>query len=298
MTGHAPSHVKNATVLALISSSPANQVERKLQRLEDVAPTFTLDPSDQQIIDGYSVAVIPVNFGNPAPDGYTIGYFLIGNDLEQTNAYLYGHLPAVGAIDRQVANPVGIPDPDVLAESYRNAPLRIRDIVLSPQEQSNSSTEPAILNPKSYRTPYGGTGELFWTPAKLSITEDQSGVAATIASQQINYMTPTGQASEQSYNGYAWQGSTYLDPVFQTTKDDALQSASNYAFLSGILFGVAGAAAIAFVQEVPEPFPLQVWWSRRKRKREASRRNSTDHGITKESRTPTGLGWPPLWPLP
>jgi hypothetical protein len=180
--------------------------------------------------------------------------------------------------------------PPVLAESYKNknARNRIRDIVLRPEFPG---VGPSPSNPKSYSTPYGGPGELFWTPAKLSITEAQRNLVLTAANQPIN-STPSAQPDGPDY---VWHGSTYLEPVFQVANGDALRSESDSSFLSGILFGIAGAAAIAFIQEIPDTFSKPVWWSRRKRKRKSSFQNATGIRVTKESRAPTGLGWPPLW---
>jgi hypothetical protein len=89
---------------------------------------------------------------------------------------------------------------------------------------------------------------------------------------------------------------------------DALQSEGDDAFLSGVLFGIAGAAAIAFVQEIPETFSRPVWWSRRKQKHRSSSLAATDEkpdstegkkrgvdvkAATKIVKSATGLGWPP-----
>lgn len=297
VSAHAPSYVKSVTILVLSnSSSPTTFTLRGLNEPiaffhpEAVPSSLATRPQEQQSIDGYFALITSIHPGTDL----TLPPFLITTDLEQTGAYLYGHLPAVGPID-QWANtaPQSVPGfphfPAVLAESYKNSAHRVRDILLNPVLTVFSFDSSAISNPKSYRTPYGGPGKLFWTPAKLSIAETQSNLAATIVNEQINYMTPTGQASGPSYT---WQGSTYLEPVFQVTNGDALQSESNYAFLSGVLFGIAGAATIAFTQEIPETFSRPVWWSRRKRKRKSSSQNATGTRVINEGRTPTGLGWP------
>ena len=291
MSVQVPPYVKKPTIIILTNSRSliADPVFGYSSRLEAIPSRLAFSPREQQIIDGYYAIITHLS-----PDEHLTLPFFAGNDLEQTNAYLYGHLPAVGTIDQWVKSvspwgllPASFRPREVLAESYTKSP-RIRDIVLVP---------------KSPVTPYGGPGESFWSPAKLSITETQTNLAATIANQQVNYMTPTGQASGPNYT---WQGSTYLEPVFQLTNGDALKSESDSAFLSGVLFGIAGAAAIAFVQEIPETFNRPVWWSRRKRKRESASQNPADEKPdstedeeqevdakpSSNTSKSSGLGWP------
>lgn len=214
---HAPPKAGRVTVLVLTREPTFGPFGPDYSRLENVPLTVTTVPlSEQQTIDGYFATKISSDLAEWA-DG--VGSYLI-RTVEQTNATLYGHLPAIGTTDQWVkdSDPA---DPPVLAESYKDKPDRIRDVVLLP------FTEPEYANQPSYNTPFGGPGELFSTPARLSITETEKGLAPQIANQQINYMTPTGQASGPDYT---WQGTTQLEPVFQTTDDNALQSESNYAF--------------------------------------------------------------------
>jgi hypothetical protein len=215
--------------------------------LENLPPGM-VNNGAQQIIVGFFAATSSV----PTGQNVNLTDCSIGEDLEQTSAYLYGHLPAIGAVNQDLGYETAYP-PAVLVESYKDPHngYRLRDALLEPEFYGTGGGIAAFYNPKSYRTPYGGPGELFYIPSKLSITETQSRLAADIANQQVNHITSGGQANGPDYT---WQGSTYLEPIFQTTNSDALQSESDYAFLSGILFGVAGAAAIAFLQEIPETF--------------------------------------------
>lgn len=290
---HMP-NLENVTFLILVKNwlpGSASDFGSDFSRLSTppLKHVMTFSPAEQQVVEGFYAAEIPIT--SISPKTLIVGTTLdlpIGSDLQQTNAFLYGHLPAVGSVDQWV-NSFSVP-PLILAEDYKNSPDRIRDIVLGPKFNGPNS-EAVMGNPKSYRTPYGGPGELFWTPAGLSVTETQTNLVSTIANQQIDYMTPAGQTSGPDYT---WHGSTYLEPVFQATNNGVLQGESNSAFLSGILFGVAGAAAIAFVQEVPENISQRKWWSRRRRKRRPPSRNASNSQIGKEGREPTGLGWPSL----
>ena len=271
VTCYSPPSVKSVTILMLTNVfakfaygpfTGTGYGTYPFSRLEIAPPSARIFSDWQRIINGYFAVAIHLSM--PTSDGEEIDFddFTIRSDLEQTQAYLYGHLPAIGTIDQFTS---GFPHfSPILAERYGNALNPIRDIVLDPHYSST--------NLSSFtKTPHGGPGEVFSAPAKISITETQVSLAPAIANQQINYMTPTGQISGQNY---VWRGSGYLQPVFQATNVDTLQNESNLAFLSGILFGIAGAAAIAFVQEIPETFSQPMWWSRRKRKRKSSSQNA------------------------
>jgi hypothetical protein len=266
-----PRKLKDVTVLMITNShSPANRC--RLSRLEGVSGD--VDPPAN--IDGYFACVIDFGHGGIRwYDFFNVSY------VQQTNAHIYGHLPAIGTLDQSLGGYAA--SPAVAVQSYKNAPYTIRNIVL------NSSGDP---------------GKQFYIPAKLTIEENLPDLAAMIAKQQVNYMIPAGKASGPDY---FWQGYTYLEPIFKATNDDALQSESDSAFLSGVLFGIAGAAAIAFVQEIPETFDKPVWWSRRKRRRKASSQNPADgkpdstagkeqpadvKTSSEVARPSTGLGWP------
>jgi len=313
VTVNAPPNIKSVDILILTNSSYVTPVPTQVSppfRLSALPPLENIPPAiaspEQHIINGFSAETYSVGTGQQV----NVAGFTLGEDLEQTNAYLYGHLPAIGTVDQDLSYSPAIFGyvyskvfPSVLAESYKNVGnwYPLRDALLEPGTQGS---EAAFSNPKSYRTPFGGPGELFYTPSKISITETQSNLASAIETRQVTRITPGGQVNGLDYT---WQGSGYLEPIFQAANSDALQSEGNYAFLSGIFFGVAGAASIAFIQEIPETFSQPVWWSRRKRKRRSSSQNATDEkpdsaeaegqeaGTKRTSKTApssTGLGWP------
>jgi hypothetical protein len=287
ITVHAPPHIRSVTILMLTSTSrfygPGEFYFSPLKNVQQ------RNSWAQQSIDGFFASTFSFSAGT----GYTMNdeLFGIGGDLEQTNAYLYGHLPAIGAIDQALRynspNPFVYLQPGapaILVERDQNLSYILRDVLLEPTRYGQ-----IISSPKSYRTPYGGPGELFYPPSEFSITETQSGLGSAIENQQVTHITPGGQVDESDYT---WQGSGYLEPTLQAANADALQGEGNDAFLSGVLFGIAGAAAIAFVQEIPETFDKSVWWSRRKRKRKSSSQNASESSVSQDSRSPTGLGWP------
>jgi hypothetical protein len=97
----------------------------------------------------------------------------------------------------------------------------------------------------------------FSSPWFNSASEHLANVAAELNSAQVDYISPSTTASN---SGYTWRSARCcnLEPVFKLTDATAADSQSKAAFTSGIAFGVAGAAFIAVLQELPKEFP----WSR------------------------------------
>lgn len=289
--------------------------------------------SEQNLIDGYVAALLPV----PQPGGSRFNLGLnISNDVEITKDSVYGHLPSIGELNSWFSS-----DPDgrfclapraLLAETYKSGddngygsqiyggpnetnigPMRpLRDLLLFPCLSKRVSKFPVPVSigdsASSYRTPYGGPGMLFWNPKSLSIVQQQQVGVTSLADDQIDYMTPNAQMNDAGTE-YTWHSSTYLAPTFGATDDGASQRESRAAFLSGIFFAVACAAAIAFVQEIPSLtwlvalFAWPVRWWRRKRMRESSQQDispekpHSTEGEQEEAdpkiiKSPTGLGWP------
>jgi hypothetical protein len=84
--------------------------------------------------------------------------------------------------------------------------------------------------------------------------------------QPVKNITPIGTIEGDSY---VWRSTGELEPTFETTIESTVTNESNSAFLSGIFFGLAGAATIALVQEFPEVFSTARpgWFPTFKRRR-------------------------------
>jgi hypothetical protein len=226
-----------------LSSPPLNRVER------DGFPYF----------DGYyaSQSTVPNPRDLQVSRELVLGDFQTPAVIEQTNAAIYGHLPLIGDLDVADGD-----SPAVLAEEQAHA-NELRDVVYGPVTDSSSQL------PSSYSTPYGGRAELFWIPRNFSISETLETVTPFfLQNEQPDYITPPGKFSE---GNYVWEANTDLEATFESTNQDAAQAESNNAFLSGIIFGVAGAAAIALVQEIPETFSMPAWWPLGKRRHKSLR---------------------------
>jgi hypothetical protein len=154
--------------------------------------------------------------------------------IEGTNASSYGHLPSVNAlgyaIQYQTLNPY------ILILGENNASGHLAHIIVGPY---NDNPPPREVN---------GNSGIFY-PARSSVTEVLTGVATILKTEQVDYISPSGNMVGDNYR---WQGSGDLEPIFKVTNQDAVQTESNNAFLAGIAFGVAGGAAIAVIQEVPK----------------------------------------------
>jgi hypothetical protein len=76
---------------------------------------------------------------------------------------------------------------------------------------------------------------------------------------QISSVLPAGSLQGDNY---IWHATGSLEPYLSATDPESVDSENNYAFLSGITFGVGGAAAIALLQELPKE--ISVSYKRRK----------------------------------
>jgi hypothetical protein len=80
--------------------------------------------------------------------------------------------------------------------------------------------------------------------------------------EQVVYSIPSADVNGDI--DYEWH--SVGEPTFKATDPDAIDSQNQAAFISGIAFGVAASAALAFVGELPKTFPAPSWWPRRKQK--------------------------------
>lgn len=176
--------------------------------------------------------------------------FKIGTVLDETKDSTFGRLPAVGLQD--ISN-LYIPyAPEVLAERYPDS-LTYRDVIMNPTPVKTVLDR--LANPQNYKTPYGGPADLFWKPQSLAITEELVDAAPIFQSEVTRNVAPAGTLIGDNY---VWHGSGLLNPTFETASESATNDESNAAFLAGIFFGVAGAAAIALVQEFPETLSAAI----------------------------------------
>ncbi len=173
---------------------------------------------------------------NPITGDYTFyAQFHLPNVLQESRGTIFGHLPAVEIAD-------GGPTGYLLAQMTKRGSIRY--VIYNPQ--SSESTAPGALPPNI--SPHGGPMKWFYSPVSLSISESISDILPLLRGDQITYMTPPAKLQQANYT---WQSNGELEPSFEATDPGAADARSNASFTSGIAFGVAGAAAIALVQELP-----------------------------------------------
>lgn len=101
--------------------------------------------------------------------------------------------------------------------------------------------------------PAGERTKSFGCPFNIShYTEVIDNMVPALKNEQIDYTIPSVDSGSDI--DYIWHsnGISGLEPIFKATNLDAVDSQNQAAFISGIAFGVAGAAAIAVVQELPK----------------------------------------------
>jgi uncharacterized membrane protein len=154
--------------------------------------------------------------------------------IYQDNGSAFGHLPSIASDD-----PLGRLAP-VLAAEYDRKTGELRNVV-------------AISSPASAEIPAGDRSKALGTPVlNISYTEVIESIAPALNNEPIDYsIPPVDNSSDIDYRWHS-NGVSGLDPIFKATDPNAVNFQNQAAFISGIAFGVAGAAAIAIVQELPK----------------------------------------------
>lgn len=190
---------------------------------------------------------------------YVAGTFPL-RPLAGSNGSIFGHLPSLDQNEAaEVAGSLPYDAPIPLLAEQRVGSTRLRDVILNPgpAEEAPMQTLPPGYEPPNIR------GELFWPPEALSSAEILQGAKPLLGNMRADYMTPPPAVDGDSY---VWTAAGGVEPTFKVTDPGAADSQSNAAFFSGIAFGVAGAAAIALIQELPAAVAVPA------RRRETRRR--------------------------
>lgn len=150
----------------------------------------------------------------------------------QDNGSIFGHLPSVGAYDYLR------PPTDCLEAGY---------------DRRTGQLKKVASGPFGVGIPAGERTESFGCPYNIShYTEVIDNMVPALKDEQIDYTIPSVNSGGDI--DYTWNsnGISGLEPIFKATNPDAVDSQNQAAFISGIAFGVAGAAAIAIIQELPK----------------------------------------------
>jgi len=182
--------------------------------------------------------------------------FDIPDVLEETHGSVFGRLPTIGNLGQDQGS-----YPSMLTED-RPGTNSVEDLIYVPSLKDAEFGGQQEDNPSAFMTLHGGHATLFWRPTVLSITEELDAATEVLSTQQLDYMTPSATVSGQAY---LWNANNEVQPDFKSTDPEAADSQSNSAFIAGICLGIAGAAAIALLQELPQAIPLPGWPERRRR---------------------------------
>jgi hypothetical protein len=149
----------------------------------------------------------------------------------QDNGSTFGHLPSVGAYSYLY------PPTSVLEGGYDAGTGQLENVAFA-----------------TYSDTPGENTEYFGPPnTQASYSEVIQHIVPALSDRQIAYVNPSADNANDA--DYVWQSNSSIDglePTFKATDLDATDSQNQAAFYSGIAFGVAGAAVIALVQEIPE----------------------------------------------
>jgi hypothetical protein len=253
-----------------------------------------------------------------SPYGAPIADFNLPYVTQKANGSFFAHLPQIGASYSEKCTTVAYspscdafgPDssiefsptvyaiinayPSFLTEATQLHGRDINDMIFGPNptghvtkllatqgDVPNANVLKLLRNVSSYLTIPGSRDDLYWQ-ATIQATEVLTGAKSILAGSSIDSVLPPDGNLEG--DSYVWEGAGLLEPTLTATNMNATESQSNYDFLSGIFFATAAAAAIAFIQELPEAIPLPNWWPRL-RIRKRSHPSSARH-------VKSGLGWP------
>ena len=167
----------------------------------------------------------------------------IPNVVEEAGGSVFGRLPVIGNLESKDLWP------SMLAE-YHTKGSGPEDVIYHPvMEPWAQNNRLQVGNPEAYETLHGGKANLlFWNPDVLSVSENLDDITGVVSTQQVDYMTPLATVSGMAYS---WNADNLLQPQFKSTDPQASSSQTEDAFIAGILLGIAGAAVIAFLQELP-----------------------------------------------
>lgn len=209
------------------------------------------DPPGAARIYQYEFHVADLAPGSPSGVSFDIP-----DVLEETHGSTFGRLPTIGNLGQDQGS-----YPSMLTED-RPGTSSVEDLIYVPSLSDAEFGGQQEDNPSAFMTLHGGHATLFWRPTVLSITEELDAITEVLSTQQLDYMTPSATVSGQAY---FWNSNDELQPDFKSTDPEAADSQSNNAFIAGICLGIAGAAAIALLQELPQAIPLPSWSTRRRR---------------------------------
>jgi hypothetical protein len=175
---------------------------------------------------------MPVSLSRYGPGNTWYGSVFFDSILVifERNGSVFGHLPSVGAYD------VLYPPTGCLEAGYDRRTGQLKDVTSDFFGPPLPATERTV-----------GLG----CPNNISSTEVIQHIVPALRNYLVDYTNPAVDSGNDA--DYVWHsaGIDGLEPAFKEASPEALDSQNQAAFYSGIAFGVAGSAFIAFIQEFP-----------------------------------------------
>jgi len=242
LAANAPQTVRSGTIV-VISTIPAESGQD-----EEQIPLDKNEPYTSTVYASQFSLRTPTPFAGSAwpPGLLSVSYHLSGAVL-QTKDRLFVQMPGVEM--NILPNTIGPSGPeDTIPALLSEKDPKTGQVIGFTDEDLNPVNFLSVSDPSDYQTAYGVPDVLFWSPA-ITSTEEILGLEQELQNDQIDSAVPTGTAVQ---GGYSWQGSGSMAPYLTATNPDAVAEESTWDFRSGIAFGVAVGAGVAFVQELPD----------------------------------------------
>lgn len=251
----------NQAILTLIASAPQTVRSGTIilaSTIPDENRGTSLFPMDKHEKSARSVYILQSSFRRStksgtgtfqAPVAAWIGFYNLSNTVLYTKDKLIVQMPGL----EEYSSPQ-FSIPNLLSEKDPNTGKLIgfTDTTYYPINESTFS------DPSDYHTAYGAPDMLFWSP-QITTTEELA-MGDELRNYQISSVVPTGTLQENTYN---WQNNGRLGAYLSATDPNAIAVENAWDFRSGIAFGIAVGAAVAFVQELPDEIhPIRRWRKR------------------------------------
>jgi len=186
--------------------------------------------------------------------GQPVGLFLLPPVTQESHGSFFAHLPAIGVSYSGSFEPL----PALISERSSSQREQLVESPLPKDLRNVPTSRYGSSDPSKYQAPLGQHFQaVYWQPASLTTTEILEDVKSEVDNASVNSIVPDGSLQG---NNYVWQGKGSLEPTMSLTNQDAAASHSILTFFSGIAFGVAAGALVAFIQE--DDNPLLSWLAR------------------------------------
>lgn len=184
-----------------------------------------------------------------SPYGYMVGSVVLPRLTQESRGSFFAHLPDIG-FDGFSSD--GFPDFISLGRSSAQGEKLIENPIPKNSNEIFSIVGSVSSNPSAYSAPPGQRPEqAYWQPASLTTTEILDDVQSELDTSTVNNIEPSN--GQLQGDNYVWEGTGPLEPTMSILNQNAAASHSDWAFRSGVVFGVAAGTGVGFVQDPNNP---------------------------------------------